>query len=605
MLGLTQADRPAHIDSFWEFLHPDDHELLKLSLQKHFEQHSPYDVEFRIRHGSGDYRWFRSRGFAFRDGDGTPVRMSGSIQDITERRLAEQKLRHLAAIIESSNDAIISKDVDGAILFWSRGAEQMYGYSADEMVGQRETMLLPPDRTSEAAELIGNLLEHGRVDSMETYRRRKDGKEVAVSISIAPVYDGRGRLTALASIHRDITEQKEARRALEEKDLQLRQKQKLEAVGSLAGGIAHEFNNLLHVISGYARLAIDGLAEEERRYEDICHVINAADRAASLTKRILQFSRREEVHKTAIDANHLVRDLVMLMRPIIGEQIDLSISLADPPPMIAGDRGLLEQMLLNLCVNARDAMPSGGTLTVRTQRLRFDVPLTSPYSQAPAGDYLLFSITDTGHGMTPEVQERLFEPFYTTKPIGSGTGLGLPMVYGVVRQHGGVVDVKSTPGIGSVFQVYLPIIECQEPESRSPGDYVCAANGDETILVAEDDTLVRDFAVRILSSAGYRVLAAADGAEAIRIFDECHDRIDLALLDIMMPKRNGRDVFDAIRALSPATKVVFSSGYSPEMGFGEFINGGELKLLQKPFEAAALLETIQDALKREVGCPTG
>ncbi|HVX62660.1 MAG TPA: PAS domain S-box protein [Pirellulales bacterium] len=613
LLGLSPADRGFWINEFWEFLHPDDHEYLRQSLEKHFNEQAPYDIEFRLRHAAGEYRWFRSRGFACRDADGKPLRMSGSIQDVTERRLTNEKLQHLAAIVESSNDAIFSTSIDGVIQFWSRGAERLYGYSAEEMVGQKKTKLIPAAAQNEMAELLAKLLDHGCVDGFEATRLRKDGREIEVSISIAPVCDERGRIVCLASIHRDVTEQNASRRALKEKDLQLSHKQKLEAVGSLAGGIAHEFNNLLHVISGYARLALDESDGCEQRCEDLGRVINAAERAATLTKRILQFSRREELHRSCVDANRLVSELATLLRPLIGEQIELSVSLDEPSCLLAADYGLLEQMLLNLCVNARDAMPEGGVLTIRTRRLHFDEPLTSLYAQAPPGDYLLLAVGDTGHGMTAEVLERLFEPFHTTKPVGSGTGLGLPFVYGVVRQHGGVIDVKTAPGLGCVFYVYLPIdkdIAATEQagasglrDAREPvADASLRPARKRTILVAEDDQPVRDFAVRILSAADYRVLTAVDGVEAIRVIAEQRDNLDLALLDMVMPKRNGRDVYEAVQAMAPRTKIVLSSGYLPEAGFDEFIAREKLALLQKPFTAVALLGTIQDALRANETC---
>ncbi|MGH7134620.1 MAG: ATP-binding protein, partial [Pirellulales bacterium] len=332
-------------------------------------------------------------------------------------------------------------------------------------------------------------------------------------------------------------------------------------------------------------------------------VMKAADRATTLTRQLLGFSRRQVLERTNCDPREIVADLVKLLRPVIGEHIELDVSLAPDASRVFADRGLLEQMFLNLCVNARDAMPNGGRLVLKTERVELSQKYCELHPTATPGSYVLFFIADTGHGMTPETQSRIFEPFFTTKEVGRGTGLGLAMVYGVVQQHGGLINLYSEVGIGTTFKIYLPIGN-GAASAAAIAETLPAEGGHETILVAEDEPMVRNLAVRILTGAGYSVLAAADGAEAVNLFESHAGSIHLALLDAVMPKLTGREVFDRLKLLKPALPVVFSSGYDPDMGQIKSLRSKGLRMVQKPFDPDVLLRAIRESLDaRDVAEP--
>ena len=396
-------------------------------------------------------------------------------------------------------------------------------------------------------------------------------------------------------LQREIGERERAEAELAQRDEQLRQSQKLEAVGSLAGGIAHEFNNLLQAIQGYTRFAMAGLPATDPRCQDLAQVLKASDRAATLTEQLLGFSRRQLLERVRVDPHEVISDLVKMLRPLIGERIELQVSLAKDAGMLHADRGLLQQMLLNLCINARDAMPDGGRLTLKTQRVDFSSKYSELHPMVEPGSYVMFSVADTGCGIPPEIIDRIYEPFFTTKGIGKGTGLGLAMVYGCVQQHEGSIDVYSEPDLGTTFKIYLPSVATAGPAPAEP-TVDRAIGGNETILVAEDEAMVRELAVRILTRAGYSVFVANDGAEAVELFEANADKISLALLDAVMPKLTGHEAYDRIRFKSPNLPVVFCSGYDPETGQVKRLVDQGVRMVQKPYDPDVLLRTIREVL---------
>ena len=385
---------------------------------------------------------------------------------------------------------------------------------------------------------------------------------------------------------------------LAESDQQLRHAQKMEAVGTLAGGVAHEFNNLLQAIQGYTRYAMEGLDAEDERQKDLQQVINASDRATTLTRQLLGFSRREVLQMADIEPNSLIRSLVKMIQPLIGAHIKIEISLDEKVGTIYADAGHLQQMLMNLCVNARDAMPEGGQLSIKSQDLWVDQEFCDFHADMKPGRYWMLSVADTGCGMPADVKDHIFEPFFTTKDVGKGTGLGLSMVYGMVQQHAGAIRVYSEPGIGTTFRIYLPTADHAVANSRSP-ERKPVSGGSETILIAEDDPMVRELAVRMLQGGGYQTITAADGEEAVRLFEENADRIALALLDVVMPRLGGRDAFHRMKAIKPTVQVIFCSGYDPDMAQVGFVMDDDLRLIQKPFDPQLLLATIREVLDLE------
>jgi signal transduction histidine kinase len=390
---------------------------------------------------------------------------------------------------------------------------------------------------------------------------------------------------------------------LRKKDEQLQQSQKLEAVGALAGGIAHEFNNLLQAISGFTRYAMEALKPEDQPYQDLQNVLQAADRAATLTRQLLSFSRRQAVERTRLDTNQTIGSLMKMLRPLLGEQIQLKVILGTDIEPIFADAGSLQQVLLNLCLNARDAMPSGGEIVVKTENMSVSQEFAELYADMKSGRYVEVSVTDTGSGMSAELRARIFEPFFTTKPVGKGTGLGLSMVYGIVQQHEGTIHVYSEEGRGTTFRVLLPVFQSEEIAVKDKQS-APAIGGTETILMAEDDPMVRDIGRRVLEKGGYTVLAASDGEEALSLFRARHADIALVLLDAVMPRLGGQDVYRRIKDEYPGTKVVFCSGYDPDTAHSNFIVNEHLRLVEKPYDPLTLLRTVREVLDAEVLCPT-
>jgi two-component system, cell cycle sensor histidine kinase and response regulator CckA len=522
--------------------------------------------------------------------------------DVTARTQAEQALRDSEAkfrsVTDSATDAVVAVDADLKIVSWNKGARQIFGYDQQEVLGQALDHLLA------RLEPLHNGLDifqvnHARPlqEQIEFVGRRRDGTEFPLELSVG--HWQTGHQTFFSVIIRDITERKRSEEALRQSDLQLRQSQKMEAIGTLAGGVAHEFNNLLQAIQGYTLYAINGLPEDDERRHDLQQVLKASERATTLTRQLLGFSRREVLRLADLDPNEQVRDLVKLLRPLIGADIEVEMNLAPDIGMVHADAGHLQQLLMNLCVNARDAMPQGGKLLIKTENLLLTNNLSELRRDLEPGRYLVLSVTDNGCGMTSEVRDRIFEPFFTTKGVGKGTGLGLPMVYGVVRQHNGTVRVYSEVGMGTSFRIYLPAIDQTSPQ-RLDIPRSKPRGGSETILVAEDDPMVRDVAVRILERAGYRTIIAADGIEAVELFEQHMEDISLAVVDVVMPRLSGREVYQKIKEIKPETQVVFCSGYDPEMTDANALPGSTAQVVQKPFDPEKLLDIIRDTLDNEL-----
>jgi signal transduction histidine kinase/ActR/RegA family two-component response regulator len=392
---------------------------------------------------------------------------------------------------------------------------------------------------------------------------------------------------------------------LRKKDEQLRQSQKLEAVGALAGGIAHEFNNLLQGITGYTRYALEALKPDQQAYRDLECVLEASDRAAALTRQLLSFSRRETMDRTVLETNQTIDGIVKMLHRLLGEQIEIKLIAGKDIAPILADAGSLQQVLLNLCLNARDAMPMGGEIIIKTQSMCLTQEYADLYDGMKPGHYVEISVTDTGFGMPPEVRDRIFEPFFTTKPVGKGTGLGLAMVYGIVQQHEGAIHVYSEVGRGTTFKIYIPA--CQTPsdqhkETAPASPQKC--RGSEIILLAEDDPMVRDIGRQVLQRNGYTVIAAVDGEDAVAKFAAHKNDIGAVMLDVVMPRLNGHDVYQRIKELRPDIPVLFCSGYDPDSSQSNFIVREHLRLVEKPYDPAVLLRTLREVLDAESLCPT-
>jgi two-component system cell cycle sensor histidine kinase/response regulator CckA len=532
----------------------------------------------------------------------------------SRRRAVETGVRavedtaRLAAIVESSQDAIIGKSLDGVIASWNAGAEEMYGYTADEMIGRNISELIPADRAGELDPIIDLVRRGQAIQHFETQRVGKDGRILDMSIAISPIRDAVGTVTGASTVARDVTEITRAivhRRALE---AQLHRAQRLESLGQLAGGVAHDFNNLLAGVMNYSGLVSATLREELSRLglsndqamltilDDVEQITKTAMRAADLTRQLLIFSRREVLPPQVLDLNILVSEMEGLVRRTIGQNVDhLTTSFADDLPFISIDRGQVEQVIMNLAVNARDAMPDGGELGIETSVFEIDEDDARLRALEP-GTYVRLSVSDTGVGMSREVTTQAFEPFFTTKPTGEGTGLGLATVFGIVTQAGGEVSIDSEVGVGTTVRIHLPAWMESSPEPRNAQPSAPSPGGGETILLVEDEGNVREPARRILARSGYTVLEASTADRALEIVRRQPGVVDLLLTDVVMPGRSGKELSDELLNLRPATRVLFMSGYSKNVIVHKGVLDEGVNLIEKPFSADDLLRAIRDIL---------
>jgi PAS domain S-box-containing protein len=423
---------------------------------------------------------------------------------------------------------------------------------------------------------------------IDTEKERNDGIRIPCIVTATPFRGHDGALIGIVENFTDVTERKK----LEE---QLLQAQKMEAVGQLAGGIAHDFNNILTAIIGFGTLLSTEMSKNDPFRNYVKQILASSERAAKLTQALLAFSRKQIINLRSINLNEIIIALEKLLSRLIGEDIELSTVLADEDLTVMGDSTQIEQVLMNLATNARDAMPDGGQLTIRTELAQFDNEYIKTHGYGKPGSYALLSIEDTGVGMDVKTRDRIFEPFYTTKEVGKGTGLGLAMVYGIIKQHDGFINVYSEPGRGTTFKIYLPLIKLEVEEERQE-DLLVVKGGTETVLVAEDDAQIRDLTKHVLEGFGYQVMEAGDGEEAISVFNDNKDRIQLLILDVVMPKKNGKEVYDEIKKIRLDIKVIFTSGYNAEIIHKKGMLEKGFGFITKPFLPQELLKKVRECL---------
>jgi PAS domain S-box-containing protein len=546
--------------------------------------------EHRATSSSGEIRWQRWINRAQFDANGRPVAYQSIGEDITERKQAEMERERLMSAIEQAAEAIVITDVDATIQYVNPAFEQITGYPRGEAIGRNSRVLKSGEHDDAFYKELWGTLTRGEAWSGRFINKKKDGSLYTEEAVISPVRDASGVIANYVAVKRDITHEI----TLED---QLRQAQKMEAVGQLAGGIAHDFNNLLQVIDGYSALAMESLEQEHVAHGYAAQIAKAGQRAGTLIKQLLAFSRRQLIHPIDLDLNEVIDSLLEMVRRLIGEHIDLDFLSGNGLGTINVDRGQMEQVLMNLCVNARDAMPEGGKLIIETENVLVDGEYVRTHSWAVPGRYVLLSITDTGSGMESEQIGHIFEPFFTTKGKGEGTGLGLATVYGIIKQHHGYIHVYSEVDKGTMFKIYLPIVERRAAEVAS-SITGAAIGGTETILVAEDDEAVLKLCTRILRNAGYSVLTAEDGEEAVRMFEDHADEIDLVLVDVVMPKLGGKEAVARILKQRPDMRHLYASGYSENAVHTNFVQKRGLQLIGKPYQPEALLRAVREALDK-------
>jgi PAS domain S-box-containing protein len=545
-----------------------------------------FPARIRCKNGQIKHVAIDSSGY-FRDGRFVHTRCF--TRDVTLEREAREAAARLAAIVASSSDAIIGKTLEGIITSWNASAERIFGYTAEEMIGFSVFKLVPPELHASERELLERLGRGESVALSESERIRKDGKRVWISLSVSPIRDESGAITGAASIKRDITELKTLQKHVHDS-------QRLQAVGQLAGGIAHEANNQMSVVLGGAHFLLRRPDLPEPVRQDIEEIRQAAERTASITQQLLAFSRRQALKLQDVDLNALVQSISPVLRRSLAENQNLLLRSGSLRGLVRADPRQLEQVLLNLTLNARDAMPNGGSLVVETLEAEFDA--SGVASDVPPGKYEALIVRDSGHGMDQATLDRAFEPFFTTKDVGSGTGLGLSVVHGIVTQTGAHIRVDSAPGLGTAFKIYFPIVaRTESTEERKPSEPIREADG-AVVLLVEDNEMVRVMAKRALTEAGYAVIEAANGRIALDLIRRHSGRLDAVVTDVGMPEMDG---YQLARSLSDEHRnlpLVFMTGYGDGTHREHSSQRLNRPVLMKPFAPDVLVRTIGEVLKR-------
>jgi PAS domain S-box-containing protein len=601
IFGVAAEGGPISYDRYLALIHQDDRDSVGEAVSRALETGEPFEIDHRIIRPDGSLRFLHVRGGIVRDSAGRPARLIGAVLDITGRKQAEEALRQandrLKAVIHSSPLAILSLDEEGILQTWNPAAERLFGWTAEEVIGTR-LPIVPDEQLQDFDAGLRRVLAGEVLTGVELVRKRKDGTSVIVNRYAAPLHDASGRVTGMIALIEDVTSVKRL-------EQQFFQAQKMEAVGRLAGGVAHDFNNLLTAILGSTDLLLETLSADHPGREEALETRKAALRAADLTRQLLAFSRQQVLAPRVLSPNEVVADMDKMLRRLIGEDVDLRTVLAEGLGAVRADPGQLEQVIVNLVVNARDAMPKGGKLTIETANVTLDAPYANEDTVVAASAYVMLAVSDTGTGMDAATQARVFEPFFTTKPKGRGTGLGLATVYGIVKQSGGYIWVYSEPGRGTTFKIYLPRVDApMEPPTAVPVD-TGSLRGTETTLLVEDQEEVRKVTRRMLEARGYTVLVAAGGQEALRIGETLQGRraadqpkrlIDLLVTDVVMPGMSGREVALLLTTTHPAMRVLYLSGYTDESIVHHGMLEPGIAFLQKPFTAEALARKVREVL---------
>ena len=579
--------------SFFDPVPPDDRVRLLASIARNQSGEDAGDVEFRVIRPDGEVRWMLAHAVPIRNERGEVYRIAGVCLDITERRLAQDALRaneaRLRMLFETVHLIVLGLDADGRVNYVNPYMLKLTGYTHDEAVGADYFERFVPQ--AQRAELIRAFreLKEGDHAHYQNPIVTKAGEERMISWHNIVVRDPEGRATGTLSIGEDITQDTRL-------EQQYRQAQKMEAVGRLAGGVAHDFNNLLTAIFGYTDLLSEDLAPDHPGRSDLQEIKTAATRAAALTRQLLTFSRQQVLQPVVLNLNDVVEEIQKMLDRLLGEDVQLHATLAADLGNVRADAGQIEQVIMNLAVNARDAMPTGGKVTIETANVDLMAEYATTHPLVLPGRFVMLAVSDTGVGMDEATKAKVFEPFFTTKETGKGTGLGLATVYGIVKQSGGFIWLYSEPGKGTAFKVYLPRVDEPVDSVVQAPDRVGTVTGTETLLVAEDDDLLRPLTQQLLTKLGYRVLVARDAAEALAIARAYKDEIHLLVSDVVMPGGGGFQLAKQLHTERPTLSVLYVSGYTDEAVVRHGLLERGLNYLQKPFTPAALARRIRDVL---------
>ncbi len=562
---------------------------LKIALEQ-----GRFEEECQRQRKDGAHFWAIVTLSHIHDAAGQHIGFANVTRDITERKEAADKLRssqeRFRLLVEGVKDyAIFMLDQDGTVLTWNSGAERITGYPAGETIGRNHSFYYPADdiATGKPQRELELAVLNGRHDD-EGWRVRKGGVPFWSNGVLTTLYDDQGKVRGFAKVTRDLSE----RLALEE---QLRQSQKMEAFGQLAGGVAHDFNNMLTVISGHSDLLLSDAPEDDPQRMSLVEIQRAGERAAALTRQLLAFTRQQVLEPRVVDLNVVAHETEKMLRRLIGEDIQLASVLEPSLDPVKVDPGQMQQALLNLALNARDAMPKGGMLTITTQNVDLDSANADAYAGVPAGRFAMLSVSDTGTGMRPEVKARIFEPFFTTKSIGKGTGLGLAVVHGIIKQSKGRIEVYTEIDCGTTVKIYLPAVQ-EAPTPLPIPTPLLPARGTETILLIEDEDALREMTALALQRSGYTVLKASGGEDALRLITNRTTGIDLLVTDVVLPEMSGTKATEALRLHYPDLKVLYMSGYTDEAILRHGVVQDQVAFVRKPFTVVSLTRMVREVL---------
>ena len=603
--GLAPGEFRKTQEHFIELMLPEDADACIAAIRETISSGGAHTHEYRVRMADGTVRWLRGQGKVVLDSAGFRVRLIGTITDITDRKdreKAENELRsanrRLQSHLENTPLAVIEWDRDGKITHWAQSAEQMFGWTEHQVVGKTSTeigLVHEEDRAKVAAITIDSVRASGSKTPISNRNYAADGRELECEWYNSVLTDELGESTGLLSLVHDVTTRNRMER-------QFIESQKMEVLGRLAGGIAHDYNNLLAVILGYAEILEESIEDlnlgqsAESLLRPVTSITTAASRAAELTRQLLAFARKQVVQPQIINPADVILRLVTMVSPLLGAGIECTTILNEDAGNIKIDPGQLEQVLMNLTVNARDAMPNGGKVTITLDSISVTTRRTADTPNLPAGDYIVIGVTDTGMGMSAEIKQKVFEPFFTTKAIGKGTGLGLATSFGIVKQANGEITIESVPEVGTSFRIFLPKVT--ETASQDTGTALNnRPSGTETVLLVDDDNSVRELHCNVLTRLGYRVLQAENGAEALKILAEENPTVEIVVTDAIMPVMSGGDLAATCREAYPHLPIIIASGFSESPVNACACDNVKASLL-KPFSSHLLARTVRSVLDR-------
>ncbi|MBU7582728.1 MAG: PAS domain S-box protein [Nostoc sp. TH1S01] len=595
LYGLPSGTLCPTTADFLELLLPEDRQAFTQTVTATIQEGAKFIVEYRAVWPDGSIHWLNSTGQIYYDENGKPSRLTGTTRDISERQAAlrerkqaEQQIQEQAALLDIVKDAIVVRDLQSRILFWNQGAERLYGWPAQEAVEQNADELLFKQPSPKVSVAIEKVINSGTWQG-ELHKITKSGQEIIVESCWTLMHDSTGQPKSILIVDTDITQKKQ----LEE---QFFRTQRLESLGTLAGGIAHDLNNILTPILAASQLLQLKFPQDTERYHQLMAIIeNNAKRGADLVKQVLSFARGFKGERTIISIKHLISEMLLIAKQTFPKSIEFAIAIPENLWAVSGDITQLHQVLMNLVVNARDAMPDGGKIEIAAENRFIDEAYAQMNLDAQAGNYIQLTVADNGTGMPPEVLDRIFEPFFTTKDIGTGTGLGLSTVLGIIKSHGGFINVSSKVGKGSKFKLFLPAVEGRQ--GLKTENLAVPLGKGELILVVDDEAKILDIATIVLENYNYKVLTASNGIEAIALYAQHKHEIKAVLMDMIMPEMDGLTAIRTLQKMNPQVKIIACSGFNPHEGLSEVVNANVQLVLPKPFTAQELLNSLQHVLR--------